>query len=208
MAASGSEKYALLDQLADEFAERYRRGERPALQEYLDKYPALADDIRELFPAMVEIEQVKEDRSAAEEAPPSGPLPPLEQVGDFRIIREVGKGGMGVVYEAEQISLGRRVALKVLPQQLLLEAKQRRRFAREAKALAKLHHTNIVPVFGVGEHNGMPPSCRWQSRSAGDRFPSWGLIPCLRLIPPAWAEVWIRLAALLLVHQVCRTSAR
>jgi serine/threonine protein kinase len=156
MAGSDSEKYALLDQLADEFAERYRRGERPALKEYLDKYPDLADEIRELFPAMVEIEQVKEDRSAAEEPAPTGPLPPLEQVGDFRIIREVGKGGMGVVYEAEQLSLGRHVALKVLPQQLLLDARQRRRFVREARALAKLHHTNIVPVFGVGEHNGLP----------------------------------------------------
>jgi WD40 repeat protein/serine/threonine protein kinase/tetratricopeptide (TPR) repeat protein len=156
MATPDSEKYDLLDRLADEFAERYRQGERPGLKEYTDKYPDLADDIRELFPAMVEIEQVKEDRSAAAEPAPTGPLPPLEQVGDFRIIREVGKGGMGVVYEAEQISLGRHVALKVLPQQLLLDAKQRRRFAREAKALAKLHHTNIVPVFGVGEHNGMP----------------------------------------------------
>jgi WD40 repeat protein/serine/threonine protein kinase/tetratricopeptide (TPR) repeat protein len=154
--SSGSGNYDLLDQLADEFAERYRNGERPPLKEYLDKYPAIADQIRELFPALVEIEQVKEDRSAAEEPAPTGPLPPLEQLGDFRILREVGKGGMGVVYEAEQISLGRHVALKVMPQKTMLDARQRRRFEREAKALARLHHTNIVPVFGVGEHHGMP----------------------------------------------------
>src|SRR5262245_14939834 len=81
---------------------------------------------------------------------------PLQQLGDYRIIREVGKGGMGVVYEAEQVSLGRHVALKVLPGKALLDAKQKRRFEREAKAAAKLHHTNIVPVFGVGEHDGLP----------------------------------------------------
>jgi WD40 repeat protein/serine/threonine protein kinase/tetratricopeptide (TPR) repeat protein len=156
MASSDSGKYDLLDQLADEFAERYRQGERPPLKEYIDKHPDLADEIRELFPALVEMEQVKEDRREEQAPAPTGPLPPLEQLGDFRILREIGKGGMGVVYEAEQISLGRHVALKVLPQKLLLDAKQRRRFEREAKALAKLHHTNIVPVFGVGEHNGMP----------------------------------------------------
>ena len=63
---------------------------------------------------------------------------------------------MGVVYEAEQVSLGRHVALKVLPPQSLRDAKQRRRFEREARAAAKLHHTNIVPVFGVGEQGETP----------------------------------------------------
>ena len=63
---------------------------------------------------------------------------------------------MGVVYEAEQVSLGRHVALKLLPNHALHDAKQKRRFEREARAAAKLHHTNIVPVFGVGEHDGVP----------------------------------------------------
>ncbi len=63
---------------------------------------------------------------------------------------------MGVVYEAEQVSLGRHVALKLLPEHLLREAKRRRRFEREARAAARLNHANIVPVFGVGEHEGMP----------------------------------------------------
>jgi serine/threonine protein kinase len=79
----------------------------------------------------------------------------LECVGDFRIIREIGRGGMGVVYEAEQQSLARLVALKVLPKRLLSSKTQTERFIREAKAAASLHHTNIVPVFGNGEHDGI-----------------------------------------------------
>ena len=105
---------------------------------------------------MVEIEQVKEDHQEADEHAAAPPSPALQQLGDYRIIREVGKGGMGIVYEAEQVSLGRHVALKVLPKSMLLDAQAKRRFEREAKAAARLHHTNIVPVFGVGEQDGLP----------------------------------------------------
>src|SRR6202030_2548216 len=76
-------------------------------------------------------------------------------LGDFRIVREIGRGGMGVVYEAVQISLGRRVALKVLPFAAAMDPKQLPRFKYEAKAAAHLHHTNIVPVFGVGSERGV-----------------------------------------------------
>ena len=76
-------------------------------------------------------------------------------MGDYRLLREVGRGGMGIVYEAVQESLGRHVALKILPPSAMLDARQRQRFEREARALARLHHTNIVPVFGVGEHDGL-----------------------------------------------------
>jgi serine/threonine protein kinase len=70
----------------------------------------------------------------------------LNQLGDYRILGEIGRGGMGIVYEAEQESLGRRVAVKVLPRQSLLEEKYLHRFKREAQMAARLHHTNIVPV--------------------------------------------------------------
>jgi serine/threonine protein kinase len=103
---------------------------------------------------MAEMEQAKEDRNDVSEPSTPGPLPPLERLGDFRIIREIGHGGMGVVYEAEQMSLGRRVALKVMTARTLRNADHKRRFEREAKAAAKLHHTNIV--FGTGEHQGTP----------------------------------------------------
>src|SRR5207253_1105603 len=74
--------------------------------------------------------------------------------GDFEIVRELGRGGMGVVYEARQVSLNRTVALKVLSGGLGLTAKAVKRFHREAEAAAKLHHTNIVPVYATGEQDG------------------------------------------------------
>ena len=148
---SGSRDYGRFDELAEEFAERYRRGERPELQEYIDRLPEMADEIREMFPALVEVEQVEADArdDALQQQQPA--IPCLGQIGDYRILREIGRGGMGVVYEAEQISLGRRVALKVLPGQASGDRVVQERFRREARAAARLHHTNIVPVFEVGQ---------------------------------------------------------
>ena len=156
MSISESEQYDLLDQLAEEFAAQFRRGERPALKEYTDRYPELAEEIRELFPAMVQVEQAEGGRQVEEEKEKETgdsrtANSPLRQIGDYRILREIGRGGMGVVYEAEQISLGRRVALKVLPRQVSGDRLVQERFRREARAAARLHHTNIVPVFEVGQ---------------------------------------------------------
>ncbi len=154
MAFDESERDDLLDRLVEDFAARLRRGERPALKEYADRHPELADEIRELFPAMVEVEQAKEichDWDEAERADASTSTPPPAQVGDYRIVREIGRGGMGIVYEAEQVSLGRRVALKVLPSPSARDGTTLARFRREARASARLHHTNIVPVFEVGQ---------------------------------------------------------
>jgi hypothetical protein len=138
MAADSSERFVLLNRLAEEFAERYRRGERPALQEYTDRHPELADEIREFFPALVEVEQVKEDRRLAPEPDSGGPLPPLERLGDYRIVREIGRGGMGVVYEAEQVSLGRHVALKVLSHRQQGQTEQAETARREAERILRL----------------------------------------------------------------------
>ena len=104
---------------------------------------------------MVELEQAKAD-AGPELALVDADALPDTALGDFRLLREVGRGGMGVVYEAEQISLGRRVALKLLPSAVFRDPVKKRRFEREAKAAAKLHHTNIVPVHGFGEHEGTP----------------------------------------------------
>lgn len=147
-----------VEELAEEFAARYRRGERPSLTEYTDRYPHLAEQIRALFPALIAMEQF-----GSVAGPPTGPFEPRgdedaalpEQLGDYRILREVGRGGMGVVYEAVQESLGRHVALKVLPFHRLMNPTHLERFRREARAAAQLHHTNIVPVFGIGEAEGI-----------------------------------------------------
>jgi len=155
--ASSSSPSGRVAVLAESFLERYRKGERPALAEYTARYPELADEIRFVFPALVEMERLGPLPGMGE---PTGPFadgepadgPPIRQIGDYLVIREIGRGGMGVVYEAEQASLGRHVALKVLPGHARLDAKLRERFRREARAAARLHHTNIVPVFGVGEH--------------------------------------------------------
>ena len=150
---SGSD---LFNDLAYEFAERYRRGERPSLTEYANRYPDLADEIRDLFPTLVVMERFGggEPPGAGNRPRADGPIP--ERLGDYRILREIGRGGMGVVYEALQESLGRHVALKVLSPDRFSGPVAAIRFRREARTAALLHHTNIVPVFGVGEHEGVP----------------------------------------------------
>jgi eukaryotic-like serine/threonine-protein kinase len=155
---SSSDARNPVELLAEEFLDRKRRGEQPTLREYLERHPELAGEIRDLFPALLIMENLGESSGgttgslAADNGAALGIR--LERLGDYRILREIGRGGMGVVYEAEQESLGRRVALKVLSAGSLLDPKQIRRFEREAKAAARLHHTNIVPVFGVGHQDG------------------------------------------------------
>ena len=148
-----------VDRLAEEFVERFRKGERPSLTDYIERCPEHADEIRELFPALVLMEQLKpaaaDATGAFEDQPAPAESHTPERLGDYRILREVGHGGMGIVYEAEQVSLGRRVALKILPPHALLNPTYLERFRREARAAAKLHHTNIVPVFGVGEEGNV-----------------------------------------------------
>lgn len=143
-----------LEVVAAEFMEQLRLGRRPSVDDYAAQHPGLAAEIRDLFPTIAATERLKarEERSSGGRAT-LGPVQ-LERLGDFRLIREIGRGGMGVVFEAEQESLRRRVAVKVLPRQVLLDETQLKRFEREARIAANLHHTNIVEVFGVGEEDG------------------------------------------------------
>jgi serine/threonine protein kinase/WD40 repeat protein len=142
-----------VEKLAEALVERYRRGERPPLSEYIQQQPELAEEIRELFPALVMMEEAGPRDAGAGRVTADGQ--PLERLGDYHILREVGRGGMGVVYEAEQEALGRHVALKVLPFEAAADPTRLQRFRREARSVAQLHHTNIVPVFDVGAHRGV-----------------------------------------------------
>jgi serine/threonine protein kinase len=141
-----------LDLLAEDFAARLRRGERPSVADFAAAHPSHAAELRDLLPAVAQMELLKRHRQPAPAARQSLP----DRFGDYRIVRELGRGGMGVVFEAVQESLGRRVALKVLAPHTALDSDRRERFVREAKAAARLHHTHIVPVFGAGEHEGLP----------------------------------------------------
>ena len=88
--------------------------------------------------------------------PPAAPVSPHpERLGDYRILRVIGAGGMGVVYEAEHESLKSRVALKVMHPRFRTDSAYLRRFHTEARSAARLHHTNIVPVFDYGEQDGI-----------------------------------------------------
>lgn len=141
-----------LGDLLEEFAARQRAGEAPSVEEYAARFPDLADEIRTLFPAASAVERLKAQRGGGTD---ESCRPPPSQVGDCRLLREIGRGGMGVVYEAEQVSLGRRVAVKVLLGHLLADGAHVARFEREARTAAGLHHPNIVSVYGVGEQDGL-----------------------------------------------------
>ena len=138
---------SLLAEIADEFIERINRGEQPDIDEYAEQHPQLAEVLRQILPAL-ELMRF----------PPADPDPATDsqhktqatgRLGDYRILREIGRGGMGVVYEAEQVSLGRKVALKVLPFAAMLDKRQLQRFRNEARAAASLKHPNIVQVYAV-----------------------------------------------------------
>jgi WD40 repeat protein len=139
--------------IADAFVDAFRQGKRPSVEEFAGRYPEHADELREILPGLLLMEKAKSPENATADQPSSGPASPtsLRQLGDYRILREIGRGGMGVVYEADQQSLGRRVALKILPFSATQDAKKAARFRREARSAARLHHTNIVPVFDVGQ---------------------------------------------------------
>ena len=149
---------SLVAEVADDFLERQRRGERPDVEEYAARHPHAAEVLRKVLASLhlVGLSAPAGDPGASGEPGVSAPgEEPTGALGDFRLIREVGRGGMGVVYEAEQISLGRRVALKVLPFAATMDSRHLQRFHNEARAVASLHHEHIVPVYAVGCERGV-----------------------------------------------------
>jgi serine/threonine protein kinase/WD40 repeat protein len=134
----------------EEYLNALEAGGSPDRRQFLAGYPP--DVAAALAECLDSLEMVQ---TAGVELHPPPPDDPPRTLGDFQIVREVGRGGMGVVYEAEQISLRRRVALKVLSVAGGLDARQLQRFRTEAQAAAGLHHTNIAPVYAVGQQRGV-----------------------------------------------------
>src|SRR5262249_40618388 len=135
------------------FLRRQEAGERPDVEEYVARYPQAAEVLRNVLASLRLL-----DASLPGVAEPGASVPAEGAagiLGDFRLLREVGRGGVGVVFGAEQSCGGGRVALKVLPFAATMDPRQLQRFHNEAKAVACLHHTNIVPVYFVGRERGV-----------------------------------------------------
>jgi serine/threonine protein kinase len=149
------------EELADEFVLKFRSGQSPSIEHYAQAYPQHAAMIRSIFPSLMIVEKVSAKVTNESIAPtlsvtcsdPTQLVP--KAFDDFEILHCIGRGGMGVVYEAIQGSLQRRVALKVIHAQASASPRSRERFRREAESAAGLHHTNIVPVYGSGEDHGL-----------------------------------------------------
>jgi len=140
-----------------EYGLALQAGTRPPRQDILAMFPEIAEELSACLDGLEFVHHVAPQLGAAshDEVELRASQLSLVPLGDFRIVREIGRGGMGVVYEAEQMSLGRRVALKVLPFASVLDSRQLQRFKNEAQAAASLHHTHIVPVYSVGCERGV-----------------------------------------------------
>jgi eukaryotic-like serine/threonine-protein kinase len=144
-----------------EYLAALEAGQEPDRREFLEHYAAVAGPLAECLDGLDLQHRAAPELSEpaavalAENEPSAGGICSPEPLGDYRILREVGRGGMGVVYEAEQLSLGRRVALKLLPFAAALDARHLQRFKNEAQAAAHLHHPHIVPVYAVGCERGV-----------------------------------------------------
>ncbi|MGD9720496.1 MAG: protein kinase [Pirellulales bacterium] len=161
--ALSREQQERLTEILDRYLRDLDNGLPPRPEHLLEAHPDLAEVLRTYLDNLTRLHEV-----AAAFGQPGLTEPAIElsdesvsaeangrRLGDFMLLAEVGRGGMGVVYEARQISLDRRVALKVLPFAAVLEAQQITRFKNEAQAAAQLHHPNIVPVFAIGAERGV-----------------------------------------------------
>ena len=163
MGTNGPEKHRptesdpeILAKIVDHFTVRLRAGQYPAIEDYQKRFPKLASEIEALLAPVAMIEQLKSSppHPAVRNRRSLDEVSSLQQIGSYQVVGEIGRGGMGIVFEAIHQSLGRRVAIKVMPTPLVNSKPYVERFKREAQAAARLHHTNIVSVFGVGEGEG------------------------------------------------------
>lgn len=145
----------LLETVVETFTSQLRQGKHPSIASYQQQHPHLADEIHELLSSVAMIEQLKTPTADGNSLNRRlNDTLQIQQLGDYKLLREIGRGGMGIVFEAIHQSLGRQVAIKILPNRSTDNQKQVDRFRREAQAAARLHHTHIVSVFGVGFDQG------------------------------------------------------
>ncbi len=146
-----------LTKAMEEYLAELETGSRPDRKQFLARYVDIAEELAAGLEGIDFIycvaPQLKEAQSRSSDT--TELFRPLATLGDYRIVRELGRGGMGIVYEAEQLSLGRRVALKVLPFAGVLSDNSIKRFKNEARAAASLEHPNIVPVYAVSQDRGV-----------------------------------------------------
>jgi len=147
-------------EVVQRYLQQIEAGEHPSRAELEARYPELVATMEPYLDAIEMLQaaapQLRDQAgSASAQAAPAAALPEGKPLGDFQLVREIGRGGMGVVYEAVQLSLNRKVAVKVLPFAAALDARQLQRFRNEAQAAASLHHPHIVPVYGVGCERGV-----------------------------------------------------
>lgn len=143
-----------VEALADDYFARRANGEGVTIADYAEMYPGQAEEILEVFPALEAMKSLsKEWKRTVVQPQQAGPDLPF-RMGDYQLERKIGQGGMGIVYEAEHTSLRRRVAIKILKMFSLNTDSDIQRFHDEARAAARLHHTNIVPIFDFGEADG------------------------------------------------------
>ena len=141
-----------LEEVVAEYMELRRRGDRTTPDDYARLYPHLHDELMDLLPTVDAVEDLSRNLHDTTTLH-SGDIYRHSKLGDYRLVSEIARGGMGVIYEAEQESLGRRVAIKILLGPFVRRENDLKRFRREAAVAAGLHHTNIIPVFGVGEQD-------------------------------------------------------
>ena len=143
-----------VESIASDVVESLRVGRRSVIDPIVEANPDHESELRELLPVIERLERARKSQAERPNGLASLGSSRPDHLGDFELVRQIGRGGMGVVFEARQRSLGRTVAVKVLPKSLLVDSVQLKRFQQEARTAASLHHTNIVPVFGVGEDQG------------------------------------------------------
>jgi hypothetical protein len=168
--AADSRNLSVLGRLAEEFTNAVRAGRNPSIEEYANRYPDLADRVRELFPALILLEGAAQGNAPLEQVSTKAPAPesmktgsePQRQrfvagailTGRYRIVNRLGKGGMGEVYRAEDLKLDQPVALKFLPEGLAFDGGALARLHREVSIARQVAHPNVCRVYDIGEMDG------------------------------------------------------